>query len=270
MNNIIWYRSSVMEPAELLAAKKFFPCYTNLIKIGKLEDQPDIIIPRYSILPFFKETIECIDELGKPKLINSARQHYFAANLGNWYSVLEKFTAKTWFNLEDIPNDTQALIVKGETNSRKFDWNTHCFAKNKNAAHDVYWRLCKDALIIGSDQSLVIREYVPLRTFMLGINDLPISNEYRFFVCNGKILSGGYYWSNYIDDLPEKPNIEDVPLDFINEIISKIGNNCNFYTLDIAEKANGGWILIEINDGQMSGLSENDPMTLYENLYNSL
>jgi hypothetical protein len=36
--------------------------------------------------------------------------------------------------------------------------------------------------------------------------------------------------------------------------------------MDIAKTQSGEWIVIELNDGQMSGLSENDPNVLYKNL----
>jgi hypothetical protein len=36
--------------------------------------------------------------------------------------------------------------------------------------------------------------------------------------------------------------------------------------LDIAETEKGDWILIEMNDAQMSGLSMNDPQMLYKRL----
>ena len=44
----------------------------------------------------------------------------------------------------------------------------------------------------------------------------------------------------------------------------------NFFVLDLAEKKSGGWVLVEINDGEMSGLSENDPDMLYSNLRKSI
>lgn len=36
--------------------------------------------------------------------------------------------------------------------------------------------------------------------------------------------------------------------------------------IDVAQTESGDWIVIELNDGQMSGLSENNPEILYKNL----
>ena len=40
----------------------------------------------------------------------------------------------------------------------------------------------------------------------------------------------------------------------------------NFFVLDIAKTESGDWILVEINDGQMSGLSMCNPHQLYSKL----
>ena len=45
-----------------------------------------------------------------------------------------------------------------------------------------------------------------------------------------------------------------------------ICKKCNFFVLDIAKKASGGYIVIEANDAQMSGLSLVDAKKLYTNL----
>ena len=40
-----------------------------------------------------------------------------------------------------------------------------------------------------------------------------------------------------------------------------------FFSMDIAETAAGGWIVMEVGDGQVSGLPESiDPMTFYSRL----
>lgn len=36
--------------------------------------------------------------------------------------------------------------------------------------------------------------------------------------------------------------------------------------MDIAQKEDGGWVVVELNDGSMSGLSCIDPDELYNNL----
>ena len=62
------------------------------------------------------------------------------------------------------------------------------------------------------------------------------------------------------------PPIGDDGLKFADKIAEIASYYTTFFVLDIAEKRDGGWILIEMNDGQMSGLSMNDPDIFYKNL----
>lgn len=262
MRPIILFRPPDMDATEEEAASTFFPTFRERTRIQK----DDLVIGRYSVLPFFADLQADVDYVGAT-LINNYRQHRFAADMRNWCELLEGQTPQTWYQLEDIPADAHGpFVLKGQTNSRKFDWRTHMYASDIQAARDVYWRLCTDGLIGHDSQNIYIRQYEPLRTFMEGLNGLPVTNEFRIFVAYGQILTGAYYWSNYVDDLPEVPQFSQVPTDFVQSVIDKIGNRINFYALDVAQKVDGSWMVVEINDGQMSGLSENNPTVLYANL----
>lgn len=138
------------------------------------------------------------------------------------------------------------------------------FARNKKEAIEVYRRLSQDGLVGGQD--IYIREYVPLRKLADGFNGLPISEEYRFFILDGEILSGAFYWSSHADDLTEVPTCDRVPLTFLSEVTDRIGFKARFVVVDIGIKTDGEPIVIELNDGQMSGPSENDLDVLYRNL----
>lgn len=261
MNPIILYRDVNDYPGEFDVAKKYFKCIPNRSLIQK----NDLVIGRYSVLPFYKELEEDVNYLGG-KMINSYLQHRYIADLGNYYRDIKCLTPTTWNNLDQIPFEGP-FVVKGETNSKKFEWDKMMFAQNKNDVVRIYCDLQNDSMIC--QQTIYIRKFVKLKTLLIGLRNLPITEEYRFFVCNNKIISGGYYWSNYVDefkDLDLNPN--NVPEDFLNEVISCVGKNCNFYTIDVAKTQNGNWIVIELNDGQMAGLSENDPNILYKKMKN--
>lgn len=265
MNPIIIYRDDVDWRQEEGFAKKYFQCYSSRLKASK----NDLVIARFSALPFYKEQEMDYQMLGA-KMINSYNEHKYIADLGEWYEDLRDYTPFTWQRLEDLPEDGP-FILKGETNSKKYDWNTSMFAKNKAAAIQVHSQLCKDSLI--SYQKIYIRKYIPLKRFMTSFQGLPITNEYRFFIYKDKILSGGYYWSSHILDLKEsgiEPNIKDVPVEFLNKIINIVKERTNFYVIDVAETESGEWIVVELNDGQQSGLSENDPDEMYRNLQEAI
>jgi hypothetical protein len=261
----ILYRNNIDWRQEENFAKKYFSCISS----RTLVESGDLIIPRFSAYPFYKELEDDV-KLSGGNLINSYNEHQYIADLGNWIWDLYEFTPKTWNKLEDLPEEGP-FFLKGETNSKKYNFNTHCYAKNKREAIEVHGRLCDDSLI--SCQKIYIREYIPLVKYMDGLQGLPITKEFRFFCYKDKILSGGYYWSSHIDEIKEKNysiDPSEVPLDFLNKLTNIIKYNATFYVIDVAQTQNGNWILIELNDGSQSGLSENNPDILYKNLFEIL
>jgi len=227
----------------------------------------DLVVMRYSALPFYLEQQEDINSIGA-HIINTFSQHSYVADLQNWYADLKDITPETWFQPDKTPKDAGPFVLKGKTNSMKFLWKTHMFAKDWDDMVKVYCRLQDDTYI--GQQDIYIRKYIPLHTYFVGINDLAITKEFRFFICNKTVISGGFYWSNSIEDVEEmgfKPDINEVPKEFLQQVIELVGDNIKFYVVDVAQTAEGEWIVIELNDGQMSGLSENNPDELYKNLY---
>jgi hypothetical protein len=114
-----------------------------------------------------------------------------------------------------------------------------------------------------------VREYIPLKRLTTGLNGLPITNEWRVFCYQDTVLCKGFYWASYPE--AESQASWDPKADkLLKEIMSRVVDDVTFYVLDLAETLAGEWILIEINDGQMSGLGMCDPHTLYKNLRDTL
>ncbi len=139
------------------------------------------------------------------------------------------------------------------------------YAATEKDVDTVYSRLNDDGFL--SDQNIYIREYVPQRQFGIGIRGLPITEEYRFFIMDRQVVGSGYYWSQF-PEISEENNLsaDSVPRKFLEDIILKVGNKVRFYVIDIARKADGNFCVIELNSGQMSGLSDVDPTELYKNI----
>lgn len=237
---------------------------------SRLEVRPgDLVIGRYSVLPFYRELEAEVRQLGG-HMLNTASQHEYVADIQNWYYDLKDLTAQTWFRLEDVAGDGP-FVLKGGTNSRKQDWATHMFAANRREASRVYSRLASDGLV--GRQQIVIRRYVPLVTYGTLLNDLPVTNEFRFLVAAGRVIGAPFYWSSFVDDVapavtPTEPSESMVSL--VREVIDRIGEKASAYTVDVAETQAGDAILIELNDLQMAGLSGFDPATFYTNLVAAL
>jgi hypothetical protein len=260
---VVLMRCNLAEEYEFEEAAKHFPTF----KVRSKVPPGSLVIARYSALPYYGELVEDLAHNGS-ELINSLSQHRWIADLGEWYEEFKDITPKAWSFLEGIPEEGP-FVLKGETNSRKFDWKTHMFAQNKKEAIQVYLRLSQDSLI--SQQKIYVRQYVPLKTLEIAFGgELPITEEYRFFILDGEVLCGAFYWSPYLDDLVERPNVTRVPEGFIRDIASRTKGKARFVVADVAKTQDDRWILIELNDGQMSGLSENSPNALYSALANRL
>ena len=260
-NAVIYFRGSLAEEDEKQAASKYFDIVEQRTLITA---EHDLVIPRYSALPYYEELEKDVNALGS-KLLNTHREHRYVANIRNWYHDLAEITPMTWFFLDQIPQEGP-FVLKGETNSKKFAWNTHMFAKDKAAAINVYMNLANDGMI--GDQDICVRQFVPLKKVADNApQGLPVSEEYRFFVLDGKVISKGFYWSTHWDDLEDpKPDVEDVPQALIDQIIKIVSPKIRFFVFDVARCADDTWILIELNDGQQSGLSMNDPDLLYKRM----
>lgn len=259
---VVLYRSILFEKEELGVAERHFPCFPSILDI----EGGDLVIARYSVLPFYQEVERDILAVGA-QLLNSYKQHRFVADLGNYTEVLEGLTPRTYYPLETVPKGGP-YVVKGETNSRRNAWHTHMFAQDRKAAIEVAGRLMQDSMI--GQQKIYVRDYVELESFFVGLDGVPVAREFRFFVLDGKVLSGGYYWTSHTDTLADMgiriPKAEEVPKSFLDEVTGRIGDSVRFYAVDIAKTKTGSWIVVELNDGQMAGLSDNDPEVLYHNL----
>lgn len=264
MNPIILYRKYEAEYGEdeIACMQRHFTITPHRTDIKK----DDLVIGRYSVLPFYKEQEEDIKNVGA-SLINTYAQHRYIADMGNWYSDLEGITPKSWAGVNWIDEDGP-YVLKGETNSRRQKWFTHMYAKDFDAVKEVYGKLQDDALL--ANQTIWIRKFEEFKNYGEQVNGLPISDEYRFFVCDGQILSGGFYWSSCIEDIyPTNdgfPDVGNVPRRFLKSVIERIGTKARFYALDVAQKSNNEWTVVELNDGQMSGLSENKAEDVFRNL----
>ena len=259
-NICMLFRPSQDSYDEYKVANKYFHAYQIRAQIPK----KSLVIPRYSALPYFEELVEDLAYWGS-RTINSVAQHSWIAGF-HWYEDLKQYTPRSWFERDFYKcNIDGPFVIKGTTNSRKHQWNTHMFAADRRQAMRVASELANDPLI--GPQGLIYREYVSLKTLeVCPIYGTPFVNEWRFFFYKTKLLCYGFYWSNASEETIKNAKITDEAIYFARIVAEKCAKHTNFFVLDIAEKESGGWTLIEVNDGMQSGLSECDADELYSNL----
>ncbi len=223
-----------------------------------------LVIGRHSVEPFYAELEQELLKNGS-RLINTTAQHKWANDF-EYYRSLEGDTPKSWTESEFLATTHPGpFVLKGQTYSRKHEWDRKMFAANRTRALALAEELKQDSLL--RNQKIIFREYVPLREFKRAPNGLPIVNEWRIFYLANTRLCHGYYWSEHD---PADEHLPAEALEFADRAAARIGSAMNFFVLDIAEKASGGWTIIELNDAQMCGLSNNSPRELYQNLARSM
>lgn len=186
--------------------------------------------------------------------------------LPNWYRHFRGLTPKSTWTVNEIPSKADAkflveniqedfkggVIVKDYVKSRKHEWLDACYIPDVSDAENAL-RVVTN-FIEGQGTSLVgglvFREYVDLQ--IIGKHpksELPLANEHRFFVLLGKVFYAGKYWpeANYAGrDIPS-PHV-------LCTVLGKVPST--FYALDVAQKSDGTWTVVEVNDGGTAGVPE--------------
>lgn len=95
-------------------------------------------------------------------------------------------------------------------------------------------------------EGLVFKEFVDLKK-----DDDGNVNEWRVFYYDNRMIS-----CSPNSNQKGSPNN---PKEFVNSVVNGVAfqTDSNFFTIDVAEKEDGEWMIIETGDGQVSGLSPN-------------
>lgn len=257
---IILARPYSWNKEELEIAAKYFPVATSRVGI---EDK--LVIGRFSVLPFYNELQKDL-RIQKSELINSLLDHQYIANF-DYYHDISHATPKTYFSPQELP-EAGPFFIKGKTNSKKHLGFKKTKAANKAEAIDLYFKHLEDAEY--EQQGVIFRKFEELQIVeKSAINDFHFYNEWRLFFYKGQLLTYGFYWVN-AENIPTNDKLPDEAIFFAKDIAKEIKEHTNFFVIDIGQKIDGSWIVIEINDGQQSGLSNCNPEELYSNLQTTL
>jgi hypothetical protein len=178
------------------------------------------------------------------------------------YPIIEAVTPKTTFLEGSPPFETEAImsalstfgdrpvIVKDFVKSRKHEWEEACFIASASDREAVMRVVSRFVELQGEDLAggLVFREFIDMEPVgRHPRSGLELGREYRLFFVGGRLLVGGRYWAevDYDDAYPIEP---------FGTLASKIPSQ--FFSMDVAKTASGDWIVIEVGDGQVSGIPE--------------
>lgn len=242
-----------MPPEELAVARQHCACVNSRV----LARGP--VIGRYHGWPDYAELHHDV-ALAGGQLVNSAREHAWVADMGRWTEDMADVTPTTW-RFGEEPRGPGPYVLKGAWKSRKDKWNELMYAATPADVVRIACRLMDDTLLGEGD--IWVRQYVPLERLGTGINGVPLSNEWRVFALNGRPLAHGFYWEAHRDQLEREPDISDMPMALLADLCARVSCFIRFAAIDVARTADGEWIVVEVNDGQQSGLNGVDAGKLY-------
>jgi hypothetical protein len=208
------------------------------------------------------------------RLINTPSHYQHTHYLPESYSIIKEQTPATVWMATGPEVDVDAVmallrafndapvIVKDFVKSQKHHWAEACYipsAADRQAVERVV--RCFVALQ-GPDLSggLVFRAFADLEPLAAHPRSgMPLALEYRTFYLDGRPLYTAPYWDE--GDYTAVTPPPDLFLDVARAVESR------FFTMDVARRRDGTWIIVELGDGQVAGLPQSaDPRDFYARL----
>lgn len=256
MSLFVLHKNDFSDHAEYSVVKNSIPHGADIASIPA----GSVVFPRFRSIPY-GEALEAEVAAAGSWLVNSWDETRYISDVHSWFPDVEDFTPAV-FTETDIPDLPEGeYFVKGETNSVKHDWFGSCFAPDVESVHRIVARLHEHS-VVGS-QKLVIRPFVRYRQLGVMGTGQPVFNEWRVFVYRGTVVGSGFYWMSHLDGLSEVPAVNAQFQKTVDAVVARLAGKADFFVVDFAQKQDGSWDVIEVNDANMSGLCGVDPASMW-------
>lgn len=195
------------------------------------------------------------------RLINDPAAYRHCHHLPESYPVIEGHTPRSvWLPVAgeiDMvvvmallrPFGDAPLVLKDHVKSQKHAWDEACFipsASDRGAVERVVRRFLE---LQGPDLAggLVFREFVEFEPVgRHPRSGMPLTLEYRLFFLDGRPLLCTEYWE--VGDYRGEPP----PAERFTALAA--GVRSRFFSMDVAKRKGGDWMVVELGDGQVAGL----------------
>lgn len=207
-------------------------------------------------------------------LINSSEQYLNCHYFPEAYTAISNYTSKAWWNANWKENvqtekiDWKSIrdylggdvLIKDFVKSEK--GNPDLFILKKELSNqEFYERVLKFVEARGKlfNKGIVFKQVMNLKKYD------GETNEWRMFFLNNQPINFGFNSEKLFHTA--QPSLET--LNKFWQLGKTIKSN--FFTMDIAEKEDGSWMILELGDGQVSGLAaQEEPIKIYNTMYNVL
>jgi hypothetical protein len=199
-------------------------------------------------------------------LVNTAAASEQATRIERWHDRLGELTARTVILRDESSLQAAAALgfpvfVKGLVKSAKELGLEACLARDLPAlearAHAAWKR----------EQTVVAREFLPLRYTGDTVMQFPHGREYRFTLLDGDVLSSAFYWdgtdpftSSGGDDLPPR----SLAINAAEHLDARL------LVVDIGQLEDRSWRVIEVGDAQHTALGHIAPHLYWATLRDRL
>jgi len=202
------------------------------------------------------------------RLVNTLDQYQTAMEFDRFYPLLGDLTPKSRIITAPDQVATAAselgfpLFVKGAVKSNKEQGWRACVAETMPELISI-----ADDLFVREQRSrgrVILRTLARLRTIATDYQAFPLGREYRVFVYQNCVLAYGFYWDEYADSIKLSSGEQQAIQTLAVEAARRVGTP--FIAVDIGQLESGDWIVIEVGDGQFSGLSQVPVFELWSQL----
>jgi hypothetical protein len=193
-------------------------------------------------------------------LLNSPDAYRHVHWLPESYEAIEPWTARSvWLPAHELTIERavalartfgrRPLIVKDYVKSRKHEWAEACFVPDATDAASVERVVARFLELTGSELQggLVIREFLELEQVGQHTRSgTPLAREWRVFWLDREPVLVAPYWPEVGGDPP--------PVEAFSVAAARVQSR--FFTMDLARRATGDWVIVELGDGQVAGLPD--------------
>ncbi len=252
----------------------------NMVKaVRRVEPSPEPTLAIYRGWMLRPEVYQQLYDVLASKqlyLINTPDAYKHCHYLPESYAVIEGFTpVSVWLKTGvNVPMDTimellkpfgnKSVIVKDFVKSRKHEWFEACYipsASDKQAVERIVQRFTE---LQGEDlnEGLVFREFIDFEQLTThSKSGMPLTKEFRLFFLDGKLILSSEYWEE------GEYGAVQPPMNLFNSIAQNVRSR--FFTMDVAQRRDGVWMIIELGDGQVAGLPERADVTAFYQFFTS-